>query len=125
MLVEDFYKITGLESRENLIVGEIQLNPEHPLYRGHFPQQAVVPGVMQIQIIKELMEAALVSTMMIKEVIVAKYLRLITPFETSELQIQIDYKSTETGEYLANAVVSKGETTFSKVKLKLSESSLQ
>ena len=123
MLVEEFYKITGLESRENHIVGEIQLNPEHTLYRGHFPHQAVVPGVMQIQIIKELMEAALESALMMKEVIVAKYIRLATPNENKELQIQIEYKFTETGEYLVNAVITNGMITYSKLKARFSESS--
>ena len=124
MLVEDFYKITDLKSHKSLINAEIQLNPEHSLYQGHFPQQEVVPGVMQIQIIRELMETALELTLMIKEVTVAKYLRLITPHENKELQIQLDYKITEEGKYAVNAVITNGDTTFSKVKTKLSVSTL-
>ena len=124
MLVEDFYRIADLKSNESFISAEIQLNPEHNLYRGHFPDQAVVPGVMQIQIIRELMETALELTLMINEVVAAKYLRLVTPHENRELKIQIDYKLTEEGEYAINAVITNGDTTFSKVRAKLSESTL-
>jgi 3-hydroxyacyl-[acyl-carrier-protein] dehydratase len=124
MLLDDFYKITDLKSRESFVGAEIQLNPEHRLYKGHFPQQAVVPGVMQIQIIRELMEVALEKPLMIKEVTVAKYLRLVTPHENQKLQVQVDYRFKETGEYLVNAVITNGETTFSRVKTKLSLSTM-
>ena len=122
MLVEDFYHITELTCQNMAITAEIRLNPDHNLYQGHFPQQAVVPGVMQIQIIKELMENAVEITLLIREVTVAKYLRVVTPIDNQELHIQIEYKLNEKGDYLVNAVLSKGDINFTKVKVRFSES---
>lgn len=54
MLLENFYKIIHRKERED---GkreiEIELNPGHALYQGHFPGQPVVPGVCTLQMIKE------------------------------------------------------------------------
>ena len=47
MLLENFYKIIHRKERED---GkreiEIELNPGHALYQGHFPGQPVVPGAV-------------------------------------------------------------------------------
>lgn len=122
MLINDFYHITDLKKTEDSLRAEIRLNPFHAIYIGHFPKQAVVPGVMQIQIIKELLEAGLMKKFMIREVVVAKYLAPVTPKENTVLQIQIDFNRTEIGEYLINASVVKDDATFTKLKAKLSES---
>ena len=54
MLLENFYKIIHIKEREDGKQAiEIELNPGHVLYQGHFPGQPVVPGVCTLQIIKE------------------------------------------------------------------------
>ena len=45
MLLENFYKIIHIKEREDGKQAiEIELNPGHMLYQGHFPGQPVVPG---------------------------------------------------------------------------------
>jgi len=124
MLIKDFYTIHSFNKSENSLFTEIHLNPEHEVYKGHFPQQAVVPGVIQLQIIKELFEKDLSVNLMIKEVIVAKYLNMITPEENSVLEITIENRLNETGDYLINAVISKDDNIFTKLKAKLSKSAM-
>lgn len=54
MLLENFYKIIHIKEREDGKQAiEIELNPGHVLYQGHFPGQPVVPGVCTLQIIKK------------------------------------------------------------------------
>ena len=124
MLIQDFYIIHSSNKSENSLFTEIHLNPEHEVYKGHFPQQAVVPGVIQLQIIKELLEKDLSINLMIKEVIMAKYLNMITPEENPVLEITIENRLNETGDYLINAVISKDDIIFTKLKAKLSKSAM-
>ena len=124
MLIKGFYIIHSFNKSENSLFTEIHLNPEHEVYKGHFPQQAIVPGVIQLQIIKELLEKDLSENLMLKEVIVAKYLNMITPEENPVLDINIEYKLNETGDYLINATISKADISFTKLKAKLSKSAM-
>jgi len=124
MLIKDFYTIHSFNKSENSLFTEIHLNPEHEVYKGHFPQQAIVPGVIQLQIIKELLEKDLSVNLIIKEVIVAKYLNMITPEENPVLEITIENRLNETGDYLINAVISKDDNIFTKLKAKLSKSAM-
>ena len=124
MLIKDFYTIHSFNKSENSLFAEIRLNPAHEVYKGHFPQQAVVPGVIQLQIIKELLEKGLSANLMIKEVIVAKYLNMIAPEENPVLDINIEYRLNETGDYLINATISKDDIIFTKLKAKLSKSAM-
>ena len=124
MLIKNFYTIHSFNKSENSLFTEIHLNPEHEVYKGHFPQQAIVPGVIQLQIIKELLEKDLSVNLMIKEVIMAKYLNMITPEENPVLEITIENRLNETGDYLINAVISKDDIIFTKLKAKLSKSAM-
>ena len=56
-LLPNFYKVTHSEHiNETDRVVQVMLNPQHPIYNGHFPQQPVVPGVCMLQMIKECIE---------------------------------------------------------------------
>ena len=49
----NFYKVHTIDQIENNYKIEVELFADHPIYKGHFPQQAVVPGVCTLTIIKE------------------------------------------------------------------------
>ena len=119
MLVHGFYTIQKTEAMDGIIKSTILLNPKHEVYKGHFPGQPVVPGVIQLQIIKEMLEGNLDQPLMISHVSSAKYLRIVTPDTSPELNITIHYNKTEENEIKVNALICSTETTFTKVKMKL------
>ena len=56
-LRNDFYTVKEKKQiSEKEISVVIELNQQHAIYSGHFPDQPIVPGVCQIQIVKELLE---------------------------------------------------------------------
>jgi 3-hydroxyacyl-[acyl-carrier-protein] dehydratase len=117
MLVPDFYTIQKTEITENKISADVLLNPNHAVYKGHFPEQPVVPGVIQLQIIKEILEESLGQQLFISHVSSAKYLIVVTPDTSPELNITIQYNKTEENEIKVNALIGSGEIVFTKLKM--------
>jgi 3-hydroxyacyl-[acyl-carrier-protein] dehydratase len=46
--------ITGIDLTEQAVIGERKIDPADPLFRGHFPDNPVYPGVLQLEMIAEL-----------------------------------------------------------------------
>jgi 3-hydroxyacyl-[acyl-carrier-protein] dehydratase len=95
---------------------QIQLNAEHPIYLGHFPGNPVVPGVCQVQIIKELVALTLGNEVHLTQSDNIKYLSMISPVETPRLTVKLEIKTTETPSWNVNATLSSEETVFIKFK---------
>jgi 3-hydroxyacyl-[acyl-carrier-protein] dehydratase len=116
MLIQDFYQIKNLSQKEGEIRFSIVLNQTHKVYKGHFPRQPVVPGVIQIQIIKEALEECLKLQLQIKQINQAKYLQLIDPKVNPNLEIEIGYNFIEENLYKINALIRNNDITFSKIR---------
>lgn len=54
MLLNTFFEIKNIRKGEDVEV-DIQLNPNHPVYKGHFKSQPVAPGVCLTQMFKEVL----------------------------------------------------------------------
>jgi len=90
MLLENFYKIIHIKEREDGKQEiEIELNPGHVLYQGHFPGQPVVPGVCTLQIIKESAEQIASQPLQYVQIASSKFLSAINPLKTPLLQMFI------------------------------------
>ncbi len=98
----------------------VRLNPEHPVYEGHFPHIPVVPGVCTIQMIKECMEVITKKTLQYISVLNCKFTALIVPADIPELDIVLSV-SEEEGTYLLKATVKKEARTFLTLKAKLKQ----
>lgn len=115
MLVEGFYTIDSINRSENQILAEISLEVGHPLYKGHFPDQPVVPGVMQIQIVRELIEKILGRSLTIKKIKQIKYMIPIIPDDYQQLSFELKLKDTSTVVFK----ITSGEALFSKGSIEL------
>lgn len=120
MLIRDFYKKIIGNQEDNSITCSIKLNPDHQVYKGHFPQQAVVPGVIQLQIAKELLEENLKLKLMMDDISQVKYLKPIIPEQNSELIFEITIKDKNESAVKANISVTAEETIFTKAKINFS-----
>ena len=54
-LADDFYTLIDSKRTERGWDAEVELNPAHGIYGGHFPGPPVVPGVCTLTIIRELL----------------------------------------------------------------------
>ncbi len=116
MLAGDFY-IYNIESySENEIVARITINKDHGIFKGHFPQVPVVPGVCQLQIIKEILSIQKQLDVQLSNAREIKFLSLINPEVTPELILKINYEHSETDSIKVTASFIKEETQFLKFK---------
>lgn len=48
MLLNDFYKLKEQTESNGDWSFKVELNPNHSIYTGHFPNQPIVPGVCNL-----------------------------------------------------------------------------
>lgn len=97
MLNNNFYYIQSINSEPENIAATLQLNPEHKIFEGHFPGQPVVPGVCQVQIIKEILEGAIGKNLQLKTADHIKFLSVIIPDNSSIINAAIKYAEDNDG----------------------------
>ena len=121
MLIKDFYKIINFTSEDSGITATIKLNPNHEVYKGHFPEQPVVPGVIQLQIAKEILEKVLERKLFMGNVIQVKYLIPITPTQHPVLTFSFTNKKADNSTFKSTVSIGFGDNIFTKVQFELTE----
>lgn len=91
-LLNDLYKIQEIGTSETTLEVSIVLNPEHLVYSGHFPGHPVTPGVVQLQIVHELLERHFGKNLVLVEMPVCKFLAVIDPTVTPKVVVQITFE---------------------------------
>lgn len=115
-ILTDFYTLNSFEKGENgAFSAKISLNQNHEIFKGHFPGNPVTPGVCMMQIVKELTEEFTGKTLFLKSASNVKFMAIINPFETPDLDLQLSISETEQ-EIKVKNTTSFGET----IALKLS-----
>ena len=68
----------------------IKLNAGHLIYTGHFPGYPVTPGVIQMQIVHELLEKHLCKSIRLASMSQCKFLKILNPLITPQIDIHIE-----------------------------------
>lgn len=120
MLISNFYTIQQQETvAETAWTVDVALNPHHVLYNGHFPGNAVLPGVCTLQIIKECFEAIMSGSFRYVSVNSCKFLSAINPVENRVLRLHLSTKPLPDNGVQLIAEGKAGETEFIKLKATL------
>jgi len=97
MLLKNFYNLDRISHQNNVLNCTITINKDHDIFKGHFPGNAVTPGVCMMQIIKELLEKALDSELILQSVQNAKFTSIINPQIDPVVDLIIEYSETQQG----------------------------
>lgn len=116
MLYNNFFSVTHLENNGEKITASVNINGDHQILQGHFPENPVVPGVCLIQMIKEIVEKVHSTSLVITQSDEIKFLNMITPIMFENLFIDI-VKRVNSSDYSYQAIVYKQEITFLKIKI--------
>nr|WP_294859291.1 hypothetical protein [uncultured Fluviicola sp.] len=89
ILKDTFYKINALKFEENILEAEISINADHMIYEGHFPGNPVTPGVVQLELVKEILGTQFNKTVQLKSLATSKFLAVLNPVNTPEATFKI------------------------------------
>ena len=117
MLLNDFFHITNSNFDADNPTVAVRLNPNHEIYKAHFPEQPITPGVCQIQMVTEILSLYLNAEVRLTDIKNIKYMTVISPTETRDLTIR--FLKTPDGEDMCKVgvVFEKDERVFSKMSM--------
>lgn len=116
MLINNFYKILIFEEGQKSINAQIEINKNHEIFAGHFPDKPILPGVMQGQIIQEILSKSLNKELQVKKISNMKFMALIEPDKNQILDIDIKIIEVENNIIKIDANINKKATIFFKIK---------
>lgn len=115
-LRNDFYTVKEKKQvSESQVSVIIELNQDHAIYKGHFPDQPIVPGVCQIQIVKELLEDLVGKKLKMITGDNIKFTGMIIPNLSPIVNIDLNYLNKDE-EIVCDAKLFFGDTIFTKYK---------
>ena len=125
----DLFKV---ESRmEGLPEGQsgfnIILNPDHLIYKAHFPGQPVIPGVCILQMLQELLSIQVGKQLFIKNIKNAKFISMMSPVTDVRVSVLFSSVTPEEGGIKAQGVVARRDDIdqlFLKFSIFLTDESL-
>jgi len=109
--MNNLYQISSFDydADSGTLNSAIVLNREHPVFKGHFPGNPILPGVCTVQIAKELLCKALAGHFRLTRASQIKYLGFVSPLTTPEIRFQMAIKQTGTMTANCSVTVKAGE----------------
>lgn len=114
LLKDSFYTITKTKVEDNQLEVKLNINANHEIFEGHFPGNPITPGVVQLEILKELLSIYAGKTVQMQVVSNCKYLTIMNPENCGEITVKVGIQNNE-GALKINAVFQNAETVFTKV----------
>lgn len=116
-ILKDFYKTEYIsEESANSYRIRILLNPDHEIFKGHFPDNPVTPGVCMLQIIKDLTEDITSRKLFLTSASNVKFMAIINPEEQPLLDLILEISETDEGFKVKN-ITFFGETIALKMSV--------
>ena len=114
-LAGDFCKIIFLDKGNDGFKVIVELLPDHPVYKGHFPAQPVVPGVYTLALVRECASMVTGRDMEYADIKECKFISALLPAEG--LKVTLDFSLTGDGKLCGT--VKRGTATILKLKATL------
>lgn len=116
MLREHFYTLPNpVPKNDTVFRTVIVLNKDHDIFKGHFPELPVVPGVCMMAIVKELLEANTGKKLMLQSTLTMKFMALINPNEHTEVEVEIKYTVNDDETITADGIIYAGNRPYFKI----------
>jgi 3-hydroxyacyl-[acyl-carrier-protein] dehydratase len=116
-LLNDFYTIKQTSGEGTEFDYTLSLNKAYFIYKAHFPDNPITPGVCIIQICKELMELHTGEVLFLQKIHNVKFLSVIDPRVADTIQVSFSKISIAENGYKCSVLVHWETTQFAKLSL--------
>ena len=111
---QEIYNIEHTGFVDGQLVSEVSVNAAHSIFEGHFPGSPVTPGVIQMQMVRDILAQHLGRPLRLKALRTCKFLEILDPAANPLVTINIKYKAEELVE--VSATGQWGSTVFFKMQ---------
>ena len=98
----------------------VRCNPEHPVYKAHFPGNPITPGACLLQTAGALMQQKMGRPLFLKSSKNIKYLSILIPVEEKEVKFGFSHVAEGETECKAQVVIADESTVYTKMSLTFS-----
>ena len=119
ILIDDFFTIKSQHVSDGKADFRVKLNAEHFVYRAHFPNNPITPGVCLLQMTEELFSWLKGANFRIKTLKNVKFTAPISPLEFPEVGFLLEFTESE-GLWQIKVLIKEEETVFAKMSIVLS-----
>ncbi|WCT12194.1 hypothetical protein [Mucilaginibacter jinjuensis] len=95
MLRGDLYTLEDFACGDGSATATLLLNSTHPIFKGHYPGQPVLPGACILQIVKEVLSSVIESEVLLVIANNLKFLLMIDPGLMPALAFKLTYQEVD------------------------------
>lgn len=120
-LLNSFFYIEDDTESDAIFCYTIRFDSNHIIYKAHFPEKPITPGVCILQIARELLEKYLRCKLYLKKAQNVKYLAVLSPNENSKVLFIFSRLVKDKNECKVHVMVENNEhCSFAKLSLTFS-----
>ena len=118
--LDNLFLIQSITDTDNGFEALVRCNPEHSVYKAHFPGNPITPGACLLQTAGALMQQKMGRPMFLKSSKNIKYLSILIPAEGKEVKFGFSHVAEGETEYKAQVVIADESTVYTKMSLTFS-----
>ena len=119
ILKDDFFTIENQNNDGDNAEFCIKLNQEHYIYKAHFPNNPITPGVCIVQMVKEVYSHIIRKKLFLNKIKNLKFNYPIIPTKNEYVTMKINRTLEEEGVHNLKVEFRDSETLFSKMNMQL------
>ena len=116
ILKDNLFAIKSQSVSENKADFRVALHAENFIYKAHFPNNPITPGVCLIQMVVELFGALRGANFSIRTLKNVKFTAPVSPLEFPQINLSLDYAEDEKT-WQIKAVIKENEMIFAKINM--------
>lgn len=116
-LLDSLFHIVSEREGEGCFVYTVELNPQHFIYKAHFPGEPITPGVCIMQMAVELLGKKSGHTLSLECARSIKFLRVISPDEVTVIECSLGKVVEEDGRVKGQVSIGPADSLYARLSL--------